>query len=118
MVARNDGLTKTYNRFHDVTGQKSRISSGYVNFTTNSILRCWRPMAGTTFPAQPRPNSSPRPPNTNTATRAASSGPPSFREEVLARLLDLNRARAEEERHFGLVAPRVGTDDDLEEAAE
>jgi hypothetical protein len=44
--------------------------------------------------------------------------PAPFREEVLARLLDLNRARAEEERHFGLVAPRVGTDDNLEEAAE
>ena len=48
MIARNEGLTKTYNRFHD--------------------------------PAERAP----------------------FRDEVLARLLDLNRARAEEERRLGL----------------
>jgi hypothetical protein len=45
--------------------------------------------------------------------------PAAFRDEVLARLLDLNRARAEEERRLGL-SPRgaaVPDDDDTEEAA-
>ena len=44
--------------------------------------------------------------------------PAAFREEVLARLLDLNRARAEEERHLGLTRYRHDADDDVDESAE
>ena len=44
--------------------------------------------------------------------------PAAFREEVLARLLDLNRARAEEERHLGLTRYRQDADDDVDESAE
>ena len=44
--------------------------------------------------------------------------PAPFRDEVLARLLDLNRARAEEERAAGLAPRGNRSDDDLDEGVE
>jgi hypothetical protein len=117
MVARNQGLTKTYNRFHNSQDRSPDIVRlrELHHALDLAVLQAygWDDLAGKAAP--------------EFLTEATESDhryqgrlfwPAPFREEVLARLLDLNRARAEEERHFGLVAPRVGTDDNLEEAAE
>ena len=76
-------------------------------------------MAGTTSPTAPRPNSSTEANEPDHRYQGRLFWPAAFRDEVLARLLDLNRARAEEERRLGL-SPRgakLPDDADSEEAA-
>ena len=87
MVARNQGLTKTYNRFHDASDKQPDI-------VRLRDLHHELDLA---------------------VLEAYGFGPADFREEVLARLLDLNRARAEEERRQGLAPYRSGADDELQE---
>jgi hypothetical protein len=75
MVARNEGMTKTYNRFHDPieTAEDIRRLRELHAAMDRAVLE---PMAGTTSPHAPRRFSSTRRTRTTTPTRAACSGPP------------------------------------------
>jgi hypothetical protein len=73
MVARNEGMTKTYNRFHDLN---ATTSSACASCTPPWTAPCSKPMAGTTSRRAPSRASSTRTARTTTPTRAACSGPP------------------------------------------
>jgi hypothetical protein len=117
MVARNHGLTKTYNRFHDAQDKSPdivRLRELHHELDL-AVLGAygWNDLAAGAVPEF-----------LTEATEAEHRyqgrlfWPAAFREEVLARLLDLNRARAEEERHLGLTRYRQDADDDVDESAE
>ena len=117
MVDRSIGLTKTYNRFHDAQDQSADIKRlrelhQYLDVAVLSAYG-WEDLAARAAPEF-----------LTVATEAEHCyqgrlfWPAPFREEVLARLLDLNRARAEEERHLGLTRYRQDADDDVDESAE
>ena len=117
MVTRNQGLTKTYNRFHDAQDKSPdivRLRELHHELDL-AVLEAygWGDLATRAAPEF-----------LTEATEAEHRyqgrlfWPAAFREEVLARLLDLNRARAEEERHLGLTRYRQDADDDVDESAE
>ena len=109
MVRNNEGLTKTYNRFHDPNEtspdilKTPRIARGDGPGGARR-LRLDRPEAA--------PASSCSTTKKRTKTRTVPSSkkkkpwryrwPDEFRDEVLARLLELNKKRAEEEAISGL----------------
>ena len=108
MVARNEGLTKTYNRFHDRAERATPTSSGCGICTPTWIGRCCAPMAGTISPSAPRRCSSTRSNEDEFAYQGRLFWPSDFRDEVLARLLELNAERHAEEVRRGLVTPEAG----------
>lgn len=117
MAARNQGLTKTYNRFHDAQDKGAdivRLRELHHELDL-AVLEAygWDDLA-----ARAAPEFLTEATEAEHRYQGRLFWPAGFREEVLARLLDLNRARAEEERHRGLTPYRSGADDDLEEAAE
>ena len=75
MVAANEGMTKTYNRFHEAPSAprpSPACASSTTRWTAPSCrLRLARPRRARRAPA-----SSPRPTRTTTPTRTACSGPP------------------------------------------
>ena len=117
MVARIHGLTKTYNRFHDAQDKSAdivRLRELHHELDLAALdAYGWNDLAAGAAPEF-----------LTEATEAEHRyqgrlfWPAAFREEVLARLLDLNRARAEEERHLGLTRYRHDADDDVDESAE
>jgi hypothetical protein len=118
MVARNEGLTKTYNRFHvpaerspDI--QRLRELHHAMDVAVLSAYG-WDDLADRAAPEFLTEAS-----ELDHRYQGRLFWPAAFRDEVLARLLDLNRARAEEERRLGL-SPRGASlpdEADTEEAA-
>ena len=106
MIARNEGLTKTYNRFHDPAEHAPDIQRlrDLHHEMDAAVLRAygWDDLADTAAPEFLTPDTEQ---DHRYQGRLFWSAP--FRDEVLARLLDLNRARAEEERQLGLSPMRA-----------
>lgn len=104
MVARNEGMTKTYNRFHDVTETAADIRSLRELHAEmdRTVLRAygWDDLAER---AEPRFLD-----ETNEDDHTYQGRlfwPSGFRDEVLARLLALNGERHAEETRLGLAKP-------------
>ena len=116
MVRNNEGLTKTYNRFHDPNETLARHPAAPRAARRDGPRRPRRLRLDR--PASPPASSCST--TRRTKTRRDGRGrhrkkpwryrwPDDFRDEVLARLLELNRQRAEEERlSADLCAGRTG----------
>lgn len=118
MIARNDGMTKTYNRFHDPaqrTPDIQRLRELHHAMDIAVLRACgWDDLAARATPEFLTEASEP-----DHRYQGRLFWSAAFRDEVLARLLDLNRTRAEEERRLGL-SPRgaaLPDDEDADEAA-
>jgi hypothetical protein len=114
MVARNEGLTRTYNRFHspsDRTPEIQRLRELHHALDL-AVLRAygWGDLAARAAPEFLTGETEP-----DHRYQGRLFWPAPFRDEVLARLLDLNRARAAEERRLGL-SPAAPTEEETEEA--
>lgn len=114
MVARNEGLTRTYNRFHDPAERApdiQRLRELHHNLDL-AVLRAygWDDLADRAAPEFLTEESEP-----DHRYQGRLFWPAPFRDEVLARLLDLNRARAAEERRLGL-SPAAAMEEETEEA--
>ncbi len=101
MVARNEGLTKTYNRFHNPSDRApdiQRLRELHHDLDL-AVLRAygWDDLAARAAPEFLTEETEP-----DHRYQGRLFWPAPFRDEVLARLLDLNRARAAEERALGL----------------
>ncbi|HJW42632.1 MAG TPA: DNA methyltransferase [Rhizomicrobium sp.] len=123
MIARNEGMTKTYNRFHDVNEHAPdivRLRELHAEMD-RAVLRAygWNDLAE---------RAEPRFLNAETEDDHTYQGrffwPSDLRDEVLARLLKLNAERHEEEVRLGLVKPGdkllrdVGEDEELADLAD
>jgi hypothetical protein len=115
MVARNEGMTKTYNRFHDANETSAdigRLRELHAEMD-RAVLRAygWNDLADraqTEFLTEETEDD-------HTYQRRL-FWPSDFRDEVLARLLTLNAERHEEEVRQGLVkAGKVTARDDEDE---
>lgn len=111
MIARNEGLTKTYNRFHDPSdraGDIQRLRELHHAMDV-AVLRAygWEDLADTAAPAFLAEDT-----EDDHRYQGRLFWPAPFRDEVLARLLALNAQRAAEERAAGLAPPLAGAGDD------
>uniref|UniRef100_UPI0022EA2E1C Eco57I restriction-modification methylase domain-containing protein n=1 Tax=Falsiroseomonas oryzae TaxID=2766473 RepID=UPI0022EA2E1C len=111
MVTRNEGLTKTYNRFHnssDRAGDIQRLRDLH-HCLDLVVLRAygWDDLAARAAPEFLTEETEP-----THRYQGRLFWPAPFRDEVLARLLDLNRARAAEERALGLSPGRAEEQDE------
>ncbi len=108
MVTRNEGLTKTYNRFH-ARGERGadilRLRQLHAEMDA-AVLHAygWHDLADLAVPIFLDEADEPE-----HAYQGRLFWPSDFRDEVLARLLALNAERAAEERALGLLPP---ADDD------
>lgn len=113
MVGRNEGMTKTYNRFHDPSERAEDIRRlrELHHDLDRAVLRAygWDDLADRAAPVHLTEDDEP---DHRYQGRLFWPGP--FRDEVLARLLDLNRARAAEERALGL-SPSATAEDEEED---
>lgn len=125
MEVTGKGITKTYNDFHDANLR--RLSNALVELRDlhaemdRAVLRAygWDDLAEAAAPvflAKP-PNEKgrgerPGEPEEEHIYQGRLHWPSEFRDEVLARLLDLNRRRAAEERARGLSARGSSTEDE------
>ena len=117
MIIRGEGLTKTYNRFHDATENTPnilRLRELHHDMDV-AVLRAygWDDLGDRAAPEFLTEVAEP-----DHRYQDRLFWPASFRDEVLARLLDLNATRAAEEKRLGL-APLHGTgqENDEDEAA-
>ena len=112
MIARNEGLTKTYNRFHDPSERAADIVRlrELHHAMDAAVLRAygWDDLADAAA-AEFLTEAT----EVDHRYQGRLFWPAPFRDAVLARLLDLNRARAEEERRLGL-SPLRSADEDSE----
>lgn len=115
MVARNEGLTKTYNRFHDrkeksADIQKLRELHAEMD---RAVLHAygWDDLADRAAPVFLDESN-----EDEFAYQGRLFWPADFRDEVLARLLALNAERHAEEVRQGLAAPTAEADEDEEDA--
>jgi hypothetical protein len=102
MVERNEGLTKTYNRFHDRAERATdiqRLRDLHAEMD-QAVLRAygWDDLADRAEPVFLDEDDEPE-----FAYQGRLFWPSDFRDEVLARLLELNAARHAEEVRLGLV---------------
>jgi hypothetical protein len=103
MIARNEGLTKTYNRFH-ARGENGadigRLRSLHHEMDV-AVLRAygWNDLA-----ARAAPEFIEQEADEGKTPKTRFDWPAEFKDEVLARLLALNATRAAQERAAGLVA--------------
>ncbi|OPH83165.1 hypothetical protein B2M20_09155 [Nitrobacter vulgaris] len=120
MVARNEGMTKTYNRFHDANG----TSTGIVRLRElhadmdRAVLRAygWDDLAD-----RAQPQFLTEETEDDHTYQGRLFWPSDVRDEVLARLLKLNAERHEDEVQLGLAKAgsiRASEEDELEDAAE
>lgn len=114
MIARNEGLTKTYNRFHDPADTAPdivRLRELHHDMDL-AVLRAygWDDLADRAAPEFLTEDT-----ETDHRYQNRLFWPGPFRDEVLARLLDLNRSRAAEERRQGLTPLAA---DDIEDETE
>ena len=115
MVARNEGLTRTYNRFHDATEAApdiARLRALHHDMDV-AVLRAygWNDLADRAAPEFLTEDTEP-----DHRYQGRLFWPAQFRDEVLACLLDLNASRAAEERRLGLAPSRMAADEELEDA--
>ena len=103
MIARNEGLTKTYNRFHD-RGENAadiaRLRALHRDMDV-AVLRVygWDDLADRAVPEFVEQEA-----DEGKTPKTRLDWPSDFKDEVLARLLALNATRAAQERAAGLVA--------------
>ena len=112
MVARNEGLTKTYNRFHargENDADIARLRALHHEMDV-AVLRAygWDDLADRAAPEFTEQEA-----DEGKTPKTRLDWPSDFKDEVLARLLALNATRAAEERAAGLVAEDEA-DEDLE----
>ncbi len=111
MVTRNEGMTRTYNRFHDSSERAEGIRRlRELHHDLDRAVLCaygWDDLAERAVPEHLTEDDEP---DHRYQSRLFWPGP--FRDEVLARLLDLNRARAAEERALGLSIRAVAEDEE------
>lgn len=111
MIARNEGLTKTYNHFH-ARGENgadiARLRTLHHEMDV-AVLRAysWDDMA-----TQAAPEFIEQEADEGKTPKTRLDWPATFKDEVLARLLALNATRAAEERAAGLVTTDEGEDDE------
>ena len=115
MIKRNEGLTKIYNRFH-ARGESAADIAQLRTLHHAMDVAVLRAYGWDDLAARAAPEFIKQEADEAKAPKTRLDWPSDFKDEVLARLLDLNRARAEEERHQGL-SPRRGSADS-EEARE
>ncbi|HEY5105736.1 MAG TPA: DNA methyltransferase [Caulobacteraceae bacterium] len=114
MIARSEGLTKTYNRFHDcreTATDVARLRDLHAHMD-RAVLTAygWDDLAECAAPEfQPREDD---------PDKTRLDWPQAFKDEVLARLLDLNRARATAERALGLAAASEDDADAVDHAGD
>jgi N-6 DNA Methylase len=122
MVARNEGLTKTYNRFHDPTDTADDIKRlrELHAAVDRAVLEAygWDDLAAR---AEPRSLDEER--EDDHTYQGRLFWPSDFRDEVIDRLLALNAARHAEEVRRGVAPGMRGTartedEDDLDEATD
>lgn len=117
MVMRSEGMTKTYNRFHDPTERAEGIRNlrELHHDLDRTVLRTygWDDLADRAAPVHLTEDDEP-----DHRYQGRLFWPGAFRDEVLSRLLDLNRTRAAEERVLGLSpsAAAEGEEEDPEAA--
>ena len=114
MIARNEGMTKTYNRFHDPDERGDdivRLRELHVEMD-RAVLRAygWDDLAARAEPVFLDETN-----EDDHTYQGRLFWPSAFRDEVLARLLALNAERAAEERAAGLTPPRALEEADDEE---
>jgi hypothetical protein len=114
MITRQEGLTKTYNRFH-ARGENgpdiARLRTLHAEMDA-AVLRAygWNDLADRAAPEFIEQDADEgKTPKTRLDWRAE------FKDEVLARLLALNAERAAAELSAGLVAADEGDDEEMEE---
>ena len=128
MVRNNEGLTKTYNRFHDPDERSPDILKLRELHAAmdRAVLEAydWHDLAQSAtceflldYEDDDEEVSSDQYSVTSSQTRSRTRKKPwryrwpdNFRDDVLARLLDLNKQRAEQERITGLAANSVPTE--------
>jgi hypothetical protein len=113
MIARNEGLTKTYNRFHargDNGADIARLRALHHEMDV-AVLRAygWDDLADRAAPEFIEQDA-----DEGKTPKTRLDWPSDFKDEVLARLLALNATRAAEERAAGLVAADEWDDEELE----
>lgn len=117
MIARNEGLTKTYNRFH-ARGENgadiARLRKLHHEMDV-AVLRAygWDDLADRAAPEFIEQEA-----DEGKTPKTRLDWPSEFKDEVLARLLALNAQRAAEERAAGLVAADEEDDEEIEEGAD
>src|ERR1019366_7768401 len=101
MTARNEGMTRSYNRFHDQSETTSDIDHlrALHQLTDQVVFRAygWNDLADSALPEFLHENN-----ESDHRYQGRLFWPAPFRDEVLARLLALNAKRAAEERIAGL----------------
>ncbi len=113
MIARNEGLTKTYNRFHargENGADVARLRALHCEMDV-AVLRAygWNDLADGAAPEFIEQEA-----DEGKTPKTRLDWPSDFKGEVLARLLALNAERAAEERALGLV-PAAEDDDTTDE---
>ena len=125
MVARNEGLTKTYNRFHargENAADIARLRTLHHEMDV-AVLRAYARGASSEDDAsgwndladRAAPEFIEQDADEGKTPKTRLDWPSDFKDEVLARLLALNATRAAEERAAGLVAVDDGDNEDVEE---
>ena len=116
MRLRSAGLTKIYGKVHNPSDRASDIQRlrDLHHELDLAVLRAygWDDLAARASPEFLTEETEP-----DHRYQGRLFWPAPFRDEVLARLLDLNRARAAEERALGLSAGRADDGDDEQEDA-
>jgi hypothetical protein len=121
MICRNEGLTKTYNRFHKESEKAADIAKLRERHAAmdDAVLRAygWDDLA-----ARAKPEFIEQTADEGKTPKTRLDWPAELKDELLARLLALNAERAAAERAAGLDAPwddddeEIELDDELEEA--
>jgi hypothetical protein len=117
MVQRNEGLTKTYNRFHargENASDIARLRALHAEMDA-AVLRAygWDDLADRAAPEFIEQDA-----DEGKTPKTRLDWPAEFKDEVLARLLALNAERAAEERAAGLTATIEDEEnEDIDEAA-
>ena len=114
MIDRNEGLTKTYNRFHargENAADIARLRALHHDMDV-AVLHAygWDDLADRAAPEFIEQDA-----DEGKAPKTRLDWPAEFKDEVLARLLALNASRAAEERAAGLVTADEGEDEETEE---
>lgn len=113
MVARDEGLTKIYNRFHDAAEHSDDIKNlrALHHEMDVAVLRAygWNDLADTAAPQFLTEETEPE-----YRYQGRLFWPAPFRDEVLRRLLDLNQARARDEAAAGLSPVRRSASEETE----
>ena len=116
MIDRNEGLTKTYNRFH-ARGENAPTSPACAPPCRDgcAVLRAygWDDLADRAAPEFIEQDA-----DEGKTPKTRLDWPAEFKDEVLARLLALNATRAAAERAAGLTVEADDDDEEIEDAVD